>query len=183
MLAWYQLNLVQAALFIMKLIHLTLKIPNYSLWWVVIFSAVHTLLDPSWKFVKSLLISRLSYLKTSSVLCWPIVIFKNRKSIWFCCRKLRTNLVYYCSVFIVAFKYLFTVLLFTLHKKWSFPLRISSVNVTKFTDLVTFTEETFNGKLQFLCSVETLSNIFDGTVFSKCSITDFRSQGPKCALV
>ena len=34
----------------------------------------------------------------------------------------------------------------TLHKKWSFPLRISSVNATKSaaqfpTDLVTFTEE------------------------------------------
>ena len=36
----------------------------------------------------------------------------------------------------------------TLHKKWSFPLRISSVNA----DLVTFTEEILNGKLYFLCS-------------------------------
>ena len=35
---------------------------------------------------------------------------------------------------------------FALHKKWSFPLRISSVNVT-------FTEETLNWKFQFLCSV------------------------------
>ena len=35
-------------------------------------------------------------------------------------------------------------------KKWSFPLRISSVNVT--SDLVTFTEEILNGKLHFLCS-------------------------------
>ena len=49
-----------------------------------------------------------------------------------------------------------------LHKKWSFQLRISSVNVTKsvvscrfgykIADLVTFTEEIFNGKLHFLCS-------------------------------
>ena len=41
------------------------------------------------------------------------------------------------------------------HKKWSFPLKISSVNVTipQFAaDLVTFTEEIFNGKLHFLCS-------------------------------
>ena len=38
-----------------------------------------------------------------------------------------------------------------LYKKRSFPLRISSVNVTKST--VTFTEEIFNGKLLFLCSV------------------------------
>ena len=36
------------------------------------------------------------------------------------------------------------------HKKWSFPLRISS-------DLVTFTEEIRNGKLHFLCSVAFLS--------------------------
>ena len=34
----------------------------------------------------------------------------------------------------------------------SFPLRISSVNVTKSADLVTFTEEIRNGKLHILCS-------------------------------
>ena len=41
----------------------------------------------------------------------------------------------------------------TLHKKWSFQLRISSVNVTEsggICDLVTFTEEILNGKLYFL---------------------------------
>ena len=38
-----------------------------------------------------------------------------------------------------------------LHKKWSFPLRISSVNVKSFTE-VTFTEEIVNGKLHFLCT-------------------------------
>ena len=40
----------------------------------------------------------------------------------------------------------------SLHKKWNFPLRISSVNATKLAetaDLVTFTEEIGNGKLQF----------------------------------
>ena len=40
-------------------------------------------------------------------------------------------------------------------KKWSFQLKISSVNVTEPqfpADLVTFTEETLNGKLHFLCS-------------------------------
>ena len=44
----------------------------------------------------------------------------------------------------------------TLHKKWSFPLRISSINVTKSAgncELVIFTEEILNGKLGFLCSV------------------------------
>ena len=43
----------------------------------------------------------------------------------------------------------------SLHKNRSFPLRISSVNVTKSAgtaDLVTFTEEILNGKLDFLCS-------------------------------
>ena len=40
----------------------------------------------------------------------------------------------------------------TMSKKWRFPLRISSVNVTKpqeTADLVTFTEEIPNGKLYF----------------------------------
>ena len=40
-------------------------------------------------------------------------------------------------------------------KKWSFPLRISSVNVTKFAGLVTFTEKILNGKFHSLCSVKT----------------------------
>ena len=43
----------------------------------------------------------------------------------------------------------------TLHKKWSFPLWISSVHTTKSAetaDLVTFAEEILNGKLHFLCS-------------------------------
>ena len=38
----------------------------------------------------------------------------------------------------------------TLHKKLSFPFRISLVNVSKFpADLVTITEEIFNRKLYF----------------------------------
>ena len=42
----------------------------------------------------------------------------------------------------------------TLHKKWSFRLRISSVNMTTNpAESVTFTEEIFNGKLHLLCSV------------------------------
>ena len=44
-----------------------------------------------------------------------------------------------------------------LDKKWSFPLSISSENVTKSAGncwFVTFTEEILNGKLHFLCSVE-----------------------------
>ena len=46
--------------------------------------------------------------------------------------------------------------LLLLHKKWSFPLRISPVNMTKSTGncgLVTFTEEILDRKLHFLCSV------------------------------
>ena len=46
----------------------------------------------------------------------------------------------------------------TAQKKSSFPLRISSVNVTKSAvssyQMVTFTEEILNGKLHFLCSVK-----------------------------
>ena len=38
-----------------------------------------------------------------------------------------------------------------LHRKWSRPLRISPVNVTK--SAVIFTEEILNGKLHSLCSV------------------------------
>ena len=45
----------------------------------------------------------------------------------------------------------------SLHKKWSFPLNISSVDIfpnsQKTADLVTVTEEILNGKLHFLCSV------------------------------
>ena len=41
-----------------------------------------------------------------------------------------------------------------LHKKWSFPLSISTVNVTKSpVYLVTLTEEIFNGKLHLFCGV------------------------------
>ena len=42
------------------------------------------------------------------------------------------------------------------HKKWSFPLRISSVNVTKSAENCGFghiNEEILNGKLHFVCSV------------------------------
>ena len=44
----------------------------------------------------------------------------------------------------------------SLHKKWSIPLRISSVNVSKpqfSANLVIFTEEIHDRKLYFLCSV------------------------------
>ena len=58
---------------------------------------------------------------------------------------------------IILFFYRLSLITFpqSLHKKWSFPLRISSVNVTKFAvslDLVTSTEKILNGKLHFLCS-------------------------------
>ena len=43
--------------------------------------------------------------------------------------------------------------IYTKDKKWSFPLRIFSLNVAKSAaDLVTFTEEILNGKLNFLSS-------------------------------
>ena len=49
-----------------------------------------------------------------------------------------------------------TCLHIILHKKWSFPLRISSINITNSAancGLVTFTEKILNGKLHFFCSV------------------------------
>ena len=48
-------------------------------------------------------------------------------------------------------------------KKWSFPWRISSVNVTKSAGNFTFTEENLNRKLYFLCSI--YSEISAGQTF------------------
>ena len=56
----------------------------------------------------------------------------------------------------------------TLHKKWSFQLQISSVNVAKSAGncgLVIFTEEICNGKLHFLCSVNYLLSLFCTLLF------------------
>ena len=64
----------------------------------------------------------------------------------------------------------------TLHKKWSFPLTMSSVNVTKSAVSCGFGRiywRSPNGKLHFSCSVidrgvfGTLPNIVDGIVNSK----------------
>ena len=59
----------------------------------------------------------------------------------------------------------------TLHKKWSFPLKTSSVrpNPQKIADLVTFTEETLHGKLHFLCCVNCFWQL---TISSKSYIFD-----------
>ena len=49
-----------------------------------------------------------------------------------------------------------------MHKKWSFPFRISSVNVTKphfLVDLVTFTEQIPHGKFVFCAMFIFLLNI------------------------
>ena len=59
-----------------------------------------------------------------------------------------------------------------LHKKWSFALGISSVNVTKSqesADLVKFTEEILNGKLNFLCSVNLAVFAFSVQIQCLCS--------------
>ena len=66
----------------------------------------------------------------------------------------------------------------TLRRKWSFQLRISSVNVTKSvespTDLVTYTEEIYKWKLHFLCNENfmVLSN-FAWLLYSKYIVRDF----------
>ena len=68
----------------------------------------------------------------------------------------------------------------TLYKKWGFPLRISSVNVTKSAvscDLVTFTEKILNRKLYFfvLCNFNMMKGLvtFDSswtiTTYSACA--------------
>ena len=60
-------------------------------------------------------------------------------------------------------------------KNWSFPLRISSVTVTKsagnYAYLITFTEEILNGKLHFLCSDTCKNNVFDNSFFSQCLLS------------
>ena len=59
---------------------------------------------------------------------------------------------------------------YPLHKKWSFPWRISSVNVTKSRpNLVTFTETILNGKLHYLCGDHILAEDY---YFLKLSETD-----------
>ena len=67
----------------------------------------------------------------------------------------------FCKIFISTYLYRTPQVAaseqWTLHKNWSFPLRISSVNVTYLqfpADLATFTDKNFNGKLHFLCSVQ-----------------------------
>ena len=55
-------------------------------------------------------------------------------------------------------------------KKWSFPLRISSVNMTKFPDLVTFTDEILNGKLHFSLSKNISNNIVVVMAFKFLSV-------------
>ena len=63
----------------------------------------------------------------------------------------------------------------SLHKNWSFSLRISPVTVTKYAetaDLVTFTGEIFNGKLHFLCS-ERLFRLSAGVEFFQDSIQSY----------
>ena len=68
----------------------------------------------------------------------------------------------------------------TLHKKWIFPLRISSVNMTKSAetaDLATFTEGVLNGKIQFLCSE--MFDSFNGDCESNCQHCQWISQWKK----
>ena len=59
-----------------------------------------------------------------------------------------SNYSTFCHTFGTIPKITFKVRKITLHRKWSFPLQISSANVTK-SAVVTFTEEICNGKLHF----------------------------------
>ena len=72
----------------------------------------------------------------------------NKKKFWSWSEVLKNHV--YMLPYVVYLAYVYT-----LHKNWGFPLRISSVNVIKllFTaDLVTSIKEILNGKLHFLCS-------------------------------
>ena len=69
-------------------------------------------------------------------------------------------------------------------QKWSFPLRISSVNTTtpqEIVDFVTFTEEILNRILHFLCSDTILSCLLGGSSWrpsdrnAKCTVTIYIS--------
>ena len=60
------------------------------------------------------------------------------------CTKFFPNLL--SLVFVDSCKWRLDWLQMSLHKKWSFPLRISSVNMTKYAEIL-------NWKLHFLCSV------------------------------
>ena len=56
-----------------------------------------------------------------------------------------------------------------LYKKWSFPLRLSSINVTKFefpSNLVNFTEDILNRELLFLCSAAIVNSVSNYAKFS-----------------
>ena len=75
---------------------------------------------------------------------WFFLLFFNLLSIWF-------SLNIYANL-----KILHVIIAFTLHKKWSFLLRISPVNWPNphfSADLITFTDEILNGKLHFSRSV------------------------------
>ena len=72
-----------------------------------------------------------------------------------------------------------------LHKKWSFPLRISSANVK---DFFTFTEEVLIGKLHFLCSVKRIKKSikeskckdqFPSVYFVTCNVLPWRKEHSK----
>ena len=90
---------------------------------------------------------------------WGTNIF-NQRVIWVLLSK---NLLKCLKVYPVCGFILVCSENLALHKKWSFPLRISSVYVAKsavLEDFLTFTEEILNGKLYLLCSV--------GQSFLKC---------------
>ena len=57
----------------------------------------------------------------------------------------------------------------TVHKKWSFPLRISGVNVTK-PDLVTFTEEILDRKLHFFVQWKEVKNRIFRSSHRRCFV-------------
>ena len=94
-------------------------------------------------------------------------------TLFYVCRRTNSNLFYsqkvIMQVLVSSLMLYLTRWKFTLHKKWSFPLRISSINLTKSAgncDLVTFTEEILHGKFHFLCSVSFCGFLYSETLLS-----------------
>ena len=91
-------------------------------------------------------ISRSLIMRSENVAVGVRTLFFRRKfffGYWFACEYVLSCQILHCCFALY--------MLLSLHKKWSFPLRISSVNVNNSAaDLVTFTEEILNVKLCFL---------------------------------
>ena len=80
---------------------------------------------------------------------WSYLLKKSLRENFIFCLVVELSIGIHYNILIKILRFTFLLL----QKKWSFPLKISSVNMTK-PDLIIFTEEILNGKLHFWCSVK-----------------------------